>query len=179
MASMALSMRFMKTCCNCTRSALILGSSPASSDRMAMEYRIASPCSNLNISWTISFTSISSLCGGDFLYSDRIWLMISAARFPYLSILAAAARARSRLGGSCASHSMQLLALVMAAAMGCLISCAREACHFPQHGYSIDVCQIVLELTQSFALLFCTFAIFNVREGSVPFHNLSMLVPKW
>src|SRR6266852_2238421 len=39
--------------------------------------------------------------------------------------------------------------------------------HFPQHGYSIDVCQIVLELTQSLALLFCTFAIFNVREGSV------------
>ncbi len=38
--------------------------------------------------------------------------MISAARFPYLSILAAAARARSRLGGSCASHSMQVLALV-------------------------------------------------------------------
>src|SRR5260370_155803 len=53
--------------------------------------------------------------------------MISAARFPYLSIRAAAARARSRLGGSCASHSMQLLALVMAAAMGCLISYDREA----------------------------------------------------
>jgi hypothetical protein len=40
--------------------------------------------------------------------------MISAARFPYLSILSAAALARSRLGGSCASHSRQLLALVMA-----------------------------------------------------------------
>jgi len=45
--------------------------------------------------------------------------MISAARFPYLLIRVAAARARSRFGGSCASHSMQLLALVMAAAMGC------------------------------------------------------------
>src|SRR5580700_5396086 len=53
--------------------------------------------------------------------------MISAARFPYLSIRAAAARARSRLGGSCESHAMQLLALVMAAAMGCLISCASDA----------------------------------------------------
>src|ERR1700678_2004712 len=31
--------------------------------------------------------------------------------------MAAAARVRSRLGGSCASHSMQLLALVMAAAL--------------------------------------------------------------
>ncbi len=57
--------------------------------------------------------------------------MISAARFPYLSILAAAARARSRLGGSCASHSMQLLALVIAAAMGCLISCAKDAAISP------------------------------------------------
>src|ERR1700676_381418 len=57
--------------------------------------------------------------------------MISAARFPYLSSLAAAARARSRLGGSCASHSMQLLALVMAAAMGCLISCASDAAISP------------------------------------------------
>ena len=56
----------------------------------------------------------------------------SAARFPYLSILAAAARARSRLGGSCASHSMQLLALVMAAAMGCLISCASITPSTPQ-----------------------------------------------
>jgi hypothetical protein len=57
--------------------------------------------------------------------------MISAARFPYLSILAAAARARSRLGGSCASHSMQLLTLVMAAATGCLISCASDAAISP------------------------------------------------
>ena len=68
--------------------------------------------------------------------------MISAARFPYLSILAAAARARSRLGGSCASDSMQLLALVMAAATGCLISCASDACHFPQRTYTIDVCHL-------------------------------------
>ena len=51
--------------------------------------------------------------------------------------------------------------------------------HFSQRAYPIDVCQIVLELTQSLAFLFCTFAIFNVREGSVPFNNLSMLVPKW
>src|SRR5580693_7231435 len=57
--------------------------------------------------------------------------MISAARFPYLSIRAAAARARSRFGGSCPSHSRQLLALVMAAAMGCLISCASEAAISP------------------------------------------------
>jgi hypothetical protein len=57
--------------------------------------------------------------------------MISTARLPCLSILAAAARARSRLGGSCASQSMQLLALVMAAAMGCLISCAGDAAISP------------------------------------------------
>jgi hypothetical protein len=40
-------------------------------------------------------------------------------------------RARSRLGGSCASHSMQLLALVIAAAMGCFISCAKEVAISP------------------------------------------------
>src|SRR4029077_7226313 len=55
----------------------------------------------------------------------------------------------------------------------------QRRCHFSQRAYPIDVCQIVLELTQSLALLFCTFAIFNVREVSVPFNNLSMLVPKW
>ena len=48
-----------------------------------------------------------------FLVERTYTVEISAARFPYLSILPAAARAQSRLGGSCASHSMQLLALVM------------------------------------------------------------------
>jgi len=56
--------------------------------------------------------------------------------------------------------------------------CQRRG-HLPQNGYSIDVCQIVLELTQSLALSFGTFAIFNVREGSVPFNNVSLLVPEW
>src|SRR6202795_1035819 len=41
------------------------------------------------------------------------------------------------------------------------------------------MCQIGLELSQLLARLFCTFAIFNVRESSVPFNNGSMLVPKW
>ena len=41
------------------------------------------------------------------------------------------------------------------------------------------MCKIILELTQSLALLFYTFAIFNVREGSVPFNDLSIPIPKW
>src|SRR5580658_429162 len=51
--------------------------------------------------------------------------------------------------------------------------------HLPQRAHTIGMCQIGLELTQSLALSFCTFAAFNVREGSVPLNNLSMLVPKW
>src|ERR1700720_3291601 len=62
---------------------------------------------------------------------------------------------------------------------GLLDFVCQRRCHFSQRAYPIDVCQIVLELTQSLAFLFCTFAIFNVREGSVPFNNLPMLVPKW
>src|ERR1035438_5075972 len=82
--------------------------------------------------------------------------MISAARFPYLSIRVAAARARSRLGGSCKSHSMQLLALVIAAAMSCL---RRPS---PQHAHTIDVCQFGLQLTEPFTLVLGAFAIFDV-----------------
>jgi hypothetical protein len=41
------------------------------------------------------------------------------------------------------------------------------------------MCQIGLELSQFFTLLLGTFAIFNVREGSVPVNDLSMLAPKW
>jgi hypothetical protein len=79
----------------------------------------------------LQFTSTGSRCDGDFLYNDRIRSMISAARFPYFSILTADARARSRAGGSWLSHSTQVLALVMAAAIGCLISWANDAAISP------------------------------------------------
>src|SRR5471032_628282 len=42
MASMPLSMRFMNTCCNWTRSAMTWGRSGLSSVRMEMEWRVAS-----------------------------------------------------------------------------------------------------------------------------------------
>src|SRR5215471_7684642 len=105
--------------------------------------------------------------------------MISAARFSYLSTLMAAARARPRLGGSWASHSAHVLALVITAASDCLISCAREAAISPNMLTRFDVCKIVLELTQFLMLLLGTFAIFNVGEGSVPLNNLSIRVAKW
>ena len=57
--------------------------------------------------------------------------MISAARFPSLSTLFAAARALSSSGGSCASHRKQALALVTVAVMGWFISCARELANSP------------------------------------------------
>jgi hypothetical protein len=39
--------------------------------------------------------------------------------------------------------------------------------------------EIGLELSQPFTLLLGALAIFNVREGSVPFNKVSMRVPKW
>jgi len=70
-------------------------------------------------------------------------LMISAARVPSFTILMAAARASSRFGVSAASQRIQVLALVMAAAIGDSLrvseavsspmvvtrfTCARSAC---------------------------------------------------
>src|ERR1700744_1072830 len=49
---------------------------------------------------------------------------------------------------------------------------------FSQRTQPINMCQICFELSQSLALLFCTLAIFNVRQGSVPFNNIPMSTPK-
>jgi hypothetical protein len=57
---------------------------------------------------------------------------------------------------------MQLLALVMVAAMGCLISCASDAAISPNVLTRFSVCQIRLELSQPFTLLLRTLAILNV-----------------
>src|SRR5260370_411485 len=97
MASIALSMRFMNTCWSCTRSAVIFGRSGASSVRIEIEYRLASPRSSTSISWTISFTSTNSRCGGDFWYNDRRRSMISVARVPSFRILLEALEATSRI----------------------------------------------------------------------------------
>src|SRR3989442_7497530 len=43
-ASMLFMMRFIRTCCNCTRSPMTCGRSAASSVRTDMEYRVASLC---------------------------------------------------------------------------------------------------------------------------------------
>src|SRR2546422_3707413 len=50
MASMPLSMRFMSTCCSCTRSALTLGSPVPRSARIGTAYRVASVRSSTIIS---------------------------------------------------------------------------------------------------------------------------------
>src|SRR6266478_3729843 len=117
-ASMPLIMRFISTCCNCTRSPKMLGRSEASSALSNILCCVASPRSRTIISRMTSFTSTSSCCGGLFLKSSRVRLMISAARVPSLTILRAAARASSRLGVLAASQRTQVLALVTAAAIG-------------------------------------------------------------
>src|ERR1700730_17793293 len=51
--------------------------------------------------------------------------------------------------------------------------------HFPQRAHTIDVRKICLQLMQFLALLFCTLAILNIREGPVPSNNFSILIAKW
>ena len=132
MASMALSMRFINTCWSCTRSAVILGRSGASSVRIEIEYRLASSRSKPSMSRTISFTSTNSRCGGAFLYNDRRRSMISVARVPSFTILFVASSASSTSGWSRFSHRMQVFALVIAAAMGCFSSWDNEAASSPK-----------------------------------------------
>src|SRR5216684_3853860 len=117
-ASMPLSMRFISTCCNCTRSPMTWGRSAASSVRTAMLYRIASLRRMTIISRITSFTSTNSRSGVPFLKSSRTRLMISAPRLPSFTILITAARASSTFGGLAASQRKQVLALVTAAAIG-------------------------------------------------------------
>src|SRR4029077_19784331 len=62
---------------------------------------------------------------------------------------------------------------------GLLDLVCQRRCHFAQCAPTVDVRKICLQLTQFLAFLFCTFPIFNVREGSVPINNVSTLAPKW
>src|SRR6266404_1891028 len=117
-ASMLFIMRFISTCCSCTRSPRTWGRSSANSVRTDMEYRMASLRSRTIISSMTSLTSTDSRSVVPFLKSRRIRLMISPARFPSFTILMAAARASLRFGVSAASQRMQVLALVTAAAIG-------------------------------------------------------------
>src|SRR5882762_2358986 len=91
-ASMLFMMRFISTCCNCTRSPMTCGSSASSSVRTDIEYRIASLRSRTIISRMTSFTSTKLCCGDPFLKSSRIRLTISPARVPSFTVLMAVAR---------------------------------------------------------------------------------------
>ena len=86
-ASMLFTIRFIMTCCNCTRSPMIRGRSAASSVRTDMLYRIASLRSRAIVSRMISFTSTNSRFKAPFSNCERILLMISPASFPSLTIL--------------------------------------------------------------------------------------------
>ena len=100
MASMPLSIRFINTCCSCTRSPMTLERSSARSVRIEMEYRLASLRSRMIMSRTTSFTSTDSRCRESFLNSKRIRLIMSAARVTSLTTLDAASLASSMSGSS-------------------------------------------------------------------------------
>ena len=123
--------RFIRTCCNCTRSPMTRGRSATSSVRTSTPNFVASLCSRSIISRMISFGSTNSRCRVSCWKSRRTRLTISFARLPSCTILDAAARTSSKSGSSRASHRKQVLALVMTAAIGCLISCASEAVSSP------------------------------------------------
>src|SRR6266481_2771300 len=78
-----------------------------------------------------SFTSTSSRCRAPFLKSKLMLPMMSAARVTSLTILDAASHASGTSGASRPSHRKQVLALVTAAEIGCLISCASDAVNSP------------------------------------------------
>src|SRR5882762_2269472 len=103
---------------------MTLGRSSASSIRIEIEWRVASPRSRTIISRITSFTSTSSRCSAPFLNSKLILPIMSAARVASLTILDAASLASATSGASRPSHRKQVLAFVTAAEIGCLISAA-------------------------------------------------------
>ncbi len=121
-ASMLLKIRFIATCCNCTRSPMICERSSASSVRTNMLYRAASPRRRPTVSPTISLTSTPPLFRASLLNCVRILAMIWATRSPSLTILVTAERASSRSGSSRSSHRRQAFALAIAPVIGCVIS---------------------------------------------------------
>src|SRR5437867_6551768 len=152
MASMPLSMRFINTCCNCTRSAMILGRSLASSPRIEIEYRLASLRSRTIISRMSSFTSTNSRCRAPFLNSKLMLLMMSAARITSLTTLEAASCASAMSGSSRPSHRKQVLASVTAAEHRLLDLVRQGSSQLAHRGHSCDVRKISLYLPQSLAL---------------------------
>src|SRR2546426_1002975 len=91
-ASVPFIMRFIMTCCSCTRSPITREGSGASSVRIDMEYRVASLRRRTTISRITSLRSTNSRGGVLFWKSRRIRLTMSAARMASLTILDDAAR---------------------------------------------------------------------------------------
>jgi hypothetical protein len=98
--------------------------------------------------------------------------MISAARFPYRSILVAVARALSMFGGSWFVRE-PFDATVGAGDGGryWLLDFVRQGgSHFPQHAHTIDVRELGLQLAQLFMLLLSTFVIGDVSRTARELH---------
>jgi hypothetical protein len=86
--------------------------------------------------------------------------MISAARFPFIDFGCCCTRP-DQDWEVVRRHSMQLLALVIAAAMGCLIRVTRAPS--AQHTHAIDVGKMVLQLAQFRAFLGARTILISVR----------------
>ena len=122
-ASMPLSMRFIKTCCSCTRSAVVVGSPGSSSVRIEIDCRSAVSPSKTIISRRISLMSTTSRAG----------VPRPVKRANSVDDAGGARHRRDHSGGSAAcfrhigSHHDEAIACkrwrsMMAAAIGCLIS---------------------------------------------------------
>ena len=118
-----------------------------------------------------SFIATNSRLGGAFLYNDRRRLMISEARVPASMILSVPLRTSVSFGRVALKPSQRCLGM-----SGCDLN---GLCEFVRDGgnqfsHRADparMCKIGLEL-------FGTFAIFNVGRRTIPFHDLSSLVPQ-
>jgi len=115
----------------------------------------------------IPFTSTSSRCGGDSCRTNVYGRYLSRT-IPILIDSGCCRTGRSRLGGSCASHSMQLLALVMAAAMGMLDFVRQRGRPFLPSAHTVGVCQIRPRADAISRALFCALAISMSFE--IPYH---------
>src|SRR5262252_3542710 len=100
-----------------------------------------------------SFISTSSCCRLSFLNSDLTRPMISDARVTSLTTLEAAACASAKSGQSRVSHREQVRASVIAAEIGCLISCDNEAASSPMVLTRFRMCETGQFFPHSLALL--------------------------
>src|SRR5882672_6931967 len=170
-------MRFISTCCNCTRSAMTWVRSKARAVRICTSYRVASLRKWTIISRITSFTSTNSRCEVPFWKSRRIRLMISPARVPSFTILMAAARGGNHQADPPALHIRMIARKPTQAGVGVGDGGGNRLVHFVSQsgsqlshgGHPADAREIRLRLTQR---LLGTFSVLDVDTGSIPLNDV-------